>query len=320
MKAIQIQNVGGVEVLQYTDVPRPTVSPNTVLVKNHAIGVNFIDIYQRTGVYTLSLPAILGREGAGVVEQIGEGVENIAAGDRVAYMGPSSYAEYTVASANHVYKLPENVDFKLGAAALLQGLTAWTLVTQAYAIKKGDWVLIHAAAGGTGLLLTQIAKHLGANVIGTVSTPEKAEQASRAGADHVINYTTSDVLSGVKALTSNEGVNVAYDGVGKDTFDTSLASLRRLGWMVSFGNASGVVPPFSLLRLSEKNVTLVRPTLFNYIATREEFNKYCEEFFALLVAQKVDIKIHKTYKLSDVKQAHSDLEGRKTSGKLVLEP
>ncbi|CAG8546759.1 9872_t:CDS:2 [Scutellospora calospora] len=321
MKAIQIKSTGGVEVLEYITIERPKITePMDVLVKNNFIGVNFIDTYHRSGVYNLSLPAVLGREGAGIVESVGDGVKDIKPGDCVAYLGASSYAEYTKAPSSYVTKVPNGIDSRLAAASLLQGLTSWTLVTQSYEVKKDDWVLIHAAAGGTGLLLVQLVKNLGAHAIGTVSNDEKAKLAIAAGVKHVINYTTQNVVEEVMRITDNQGVHAVFDGVGKDTFEISLACARRLGSFISFGNASGIIPPFDILKLSAKNLKLMRPTLFKYIETEEEFKKYTAELFTIIKEGKLDIKIWKTYKLSDVKQAHQDLEGRKSTGKLILQP
>ncbi|ORX90364.1 Zn-dependent oxidoreductase [Basidiobolus meristosporus CBS 931.73] len=320
MKAIQIEKTGGIEVLKYTDVPIPKPAKSEILVKNHAIGVNYIDTYHRTGLYALPLPLILGREGAGVVEAIGEGVADFKVGDRVAYLTSAGYAEYGVSTEDKAAKLPDSVDFDLGAAALLQGLTALSFVKEAYKVKPNDWILVHAAAGGAGLLFTQLCKHFGAKVIGTTSTPEKAEIARKAGADHVINYAQEDVVAEVKKLTNGEGVHAVFDGVGKQTFDISLASLRRCGTLVSYGNASGKVDNLDITRLSAGNYLLLRPTLYNYIVTKEEFQPLVKELFDLIGAKKLDIKIFKTYPLENAAQAHQDLEGRKTTGKLLLKP
>ncbi|GBC03593.1 hypothetical protein RclHR1_05200004 [Rhizophagus clarus] len=294
MKAVHITRTGGPEVLEYSEIPRPGITgTEDVLVKNLAIGVNYIDTYHR--------------------ESVGEGVKDVCPGDHVVYFGAPSYAEYTTANAKYVAKLPEGIDFKLGAASLLQGLTAWTLVTQSYSVQKNDWVLIHAAAGGVGLLLAQLSKQLGANVIGTVSTPEKAEMAKTAGADHIINYSHQDVIEEVQRLTNNLGVHVVYDGVGVSTWEASLVCARRLGSVISFGNASGAVPPFIISRLAEKNLKLMRPSLFGYLTTKEEFQKYTSEVLEKVAQGNLNLKIWKTYKLSEAKQAHIDLEGRKTS-------
>ncbi|CAG8510931.1 1023_t:CDS:2 [Acaulospora morrowiae] len=320
MKAIQISTTGGTEVLKCETIPRPNITgSDDVLIKNHFIGVNFIDIYHRTGLYPLPLPAIIGREGAGIVESVGDNVKDFVPGDRVIYLA-SSYAEYVNAPAKYVAKIPEGVDSKVAAASLIQGLTSHLLVSHAYPVKKDDWVLIHAAAGGVGLLLTQLVKSIGAHAIGTVSTPEKAELAKSAGAEHVINYTSQDVVEEVLRITNNEGVHVVYDGVGKSTFEASLSSVRQLGSFISYGNASGKVPPFDITRLATKNIRLMRTSLFGYLVTGEDFQKYTSELFDLLLGGKLDIKIWKTYKLSEARQAHEDLEGRKTFGKLLMTP
>ncbi|CAI2182890.1 12300_t:CDS:2 [Funneliformis geosporum] len=321
MKAVHITRTGGPEVLEYSEIPRPGITGlDDVLIKNFAIGVNYIDTYHRSGLYKLNLPTVIGREGAGIVESVGEGVKDVCPGDHVVFLGAPSYAEYTTANAKYVAKLPVGIDFKIAAASLLQGLTAWTLVTQSYAVQTNDWVLIHAAAGGVGLLLTQLSRKRGANVIGTVSTSEKAEIAKAAGADHIINYSHQNVIEEVQRITNKHGVHVVYDGVGANTWETSLACARRLGSVISFGNASGPVPPFTISRLAEKNLKLMRPTLFNYLTTKEEFQKHTAQFLEMVIEESLEIKIWKTYKLSEAKQAHIDLEGRKTFGKLLLEP
>ncbi|GES91316.1 NAD(P)-binding protein [Rhizophagus clarus] len=318
MKAVHITRTGGPEVLEYSEIPRPGITgTEDVLVKNLAIGLKkYSNLTKpRSGLYKITLPTVIGREGAGIVESVGEGVKDVCPGDHVVYFGAPSYAEYTTANAKYVAKLPEGIDFKLGAASLLQGLTAWTLVTQSYSVQKNDWVLIHAAAGGVGLLLAQLSKQLGANVIGTVSTPEKAEMAKTAGADHIINYSHQDVIEEVQRLTNNLGVHVVYDGVGVSTWEASLVCARRLGSVISFGNASGAVPPFIISRLAEKNLKLMRPSLFGYLTTKEEFQKYTSEVLEKVAQGNLNLKIWKTYKLSEAKQAHIDLEGRKTSVK-----
>lgn len=235
-------------------------------------------------------------------------------------MAEGAYAEYTAAPAAKALKLPDGIKPKIGAAALLQGLTAYTLIKEAHHVNKGDWVLVHAAAGGTGLWLCQLLKAVGANIIGTASTQEKVDLATKAGATHMINYSHEDVKSKVNELTNNIGVIAVFDGVGKDTFDLSLDCVARKGSMISFGNASGAVPPVTIARLSGKNVRLMRPTLFNYIVTREEFEHYSKELFDLLVQDKIDVRIHETYPLSEVKRATEDLQGRKSTGKLLLDP
>lgn len=235
-------------------------------------------------------------------------------------MGENAYAEYTTAPAARIVKVPANFKPGTAAGALLQGLTALTLVREAHPVKKGDWVLVHAAAGGTGLLLCQLLRAIGANTIGTVSTAAKAELAKQAGATHIINYSHEDVKARVTELTGGQGCIAVFDGVGKSTFDVSLDCVARKGSMVSFGNASGAVPPLTIARLSAKNARLMRPTLFNYVTTREEFVGYAEELFDFITMGALDISVHEVYPLSEVKRAHEDLEGRKTSGKLLLDP
>ncbi|TGJ77582.1 hypothetical protein E0Z10_g10689 [Xylaria hypoxylon] len=323
MKAVYISKTGGTEVLEYkTDVPIPTPTDGEVLVKNDFIGVNFIDTYFRSGLYAAPhFPYILGREAEGTVVAVGPGdVLGFNVGDRVAYLGERSYAEYTTTPAAKTVKVPSS--FKLGtaAAALLQGLTALTLVREAHNVKKGDWVLVHAAAGGTGLLLCQLLKAIGANTIGTVSTPKKAELAKQNGANHVINYSHEDVKAKVLEITGGQGCIAIFDGVGKSTFDLSLECVARKGSLISFGNASGAVPPVTIGRLVAKNVRLMRPSLVSYITTREELTGYTEELFAFIEKDDFNVRVHETYPLSEVKRAHEDLESRKTTGKLLLDP
>nr|POE51850.1 putative quinone oxidoreductase [Quercus suber] len=326
MKAVVIEKTGGVEVLQYkTDVPVPELKEGQVLVKNDKLGVNYIDTYFRTGLYPApSLPYILGREGAGTIVRTAPGsgdLHGLKEGDRVVYLAEAAYAEYTPAAAAKTYKLPDGVDTTVGAAGLLQGLTALTMIRQSYHVNSGDWVLVHAAAGGTGLWLVQLLRAVGANIIGTASTEEKIALARKAGAQHLINYTKEDVKTKVDELTKGEGVIAVYDGVGKSTFDLSLDCLGRNGSLVSFGNASGAVPDVKISRLSPKNAKLMRPTLFVAIATRELFQTYTDELFDEFVAGgKIDVRVHETYPLSKVADAHNDLEGRKTTGKLLLDP
>ncbi|KAF9096630.1 NADPH:quinone reductase [Mortierella sp. AD031] len=319
--AVQIPKHGDSSVLAYVPVPKPTPKPDQVLVKVAYAGVNFIDTYQRSGLYPQTLPFIVGREGSGEIVEVGpEAKGDFKVGDRVAFMGPGSYAEYDAVSTLSLAKLPDAVTLEQGAALLLQGLTAWSLVRQAYEVKKGDWVLIHAAAGGVGLLLCQMCKLLGANVIGTTSTDAKAQLAKANGADYVIDYSNGydELVAKVNELTGNKGVHVVLDGVGAATFDVSLKVVRRLGTVVSFGNASGAVPPVNIMRLAEKNIRLMRTTLFQYITTREEFDALSSELLSLVAEGKLQFAIHKVYPIQDVKQAHDDLEGRKTTGKLIL--
>ncbi|KAG0006106.1 NADPH:quinone reductase [Modicella reniformis] len=319
--AVQITSHGDSSILTYVTVPKPTPKPDQVLVKIAYSGVNFIDTYQRSGLYPQSLPFILGREGSGEIVELGSDVKgDFNVGDRVAFVGPGSYAEYDAVSTHSVVKLPDNITLEKGAALLLQGLTAWTLVRQAYKVEKGDWVLVHAAAGGVGLLVCQMCKHLGANVIGTTSTDAKAQLAKENGADYVVDYSNGydALIEKVNELTEKKGVHVVFDSVGAATFDASLKVVRRLGTVISFGNSSGAVPPVNIMRLAEKNIRLMRTTLFQYITTREEFNALSSELLRLVADNKVHFAIHKVYPIQDVKQAHDDLESRKTTGKLLL--
>jgi len=322
MKAIVVETTGGVEVLQYKDWPKPSPGPKEILVKNCSIGVNFIDTYHRAGVYPLPLPFIPGREAAGEVVAVGSEVTKYKDGDRVVYVSGGSYAEFTALPATAAIALPPNVSYNIGAAALLQGLTALTMVSDGYPVKTGDYVLVHAAAGGVGLLLCQLSKLRGARVIGTVSTEAKANLAKQNGADWVINYSNEneDVVKRVNEITNGLGCHAVFDGVGKATWKTSLDCARRLGTFISFGNASGVVPPISISTLAEKNLKLMRPSLMNYLATPEEMEKWSTELFDLISQGKISFQIHNKYKLADVAIAHNDLEGKKTTGKLLLEP
>ncbi|KAF7720708.1 NADPH:quinone reductase [Apophysomyces ossiformis] len=318
MKAIIVEENGGVDKLLYKDVPLPKAKKDTVVIKNHYAGVNYIDTYHRTGLYPLPLPCGIGRESAGEVYEVGEDVSDFKVGDKVVYIGNDTYAEYTEAKVSGLEKISADVDYKTAAAIGIQGLTAWTMVRDAYPVKKGDYILVHAAAGGVGLLLCQLCHYLGATVIGTVSTPEKAELARQNGADYVINYANEDVVGKVNEITGGLGCHAVLDGVGKSTFDTSLACARRLGTVISFGNASGVVPPISISILAQKNLRLMRPTLFNYLATREESKKWWGELFDLLAKGHIRTHIHKVYNLEDAKEAHIDIESRKTTGKLLI--
>jgi NADPH:quinone reductase len=278
--------------------------------------------YFRTGLYPApSFPYILGREGSGTVVKTGSGeTYGLNDGDKVVYMGEGAYAEYIATPAAKVHKIPSLLNSEQACASFLQGLTALTLIREAHHVQKGDWVLVHAAAGGTGLLLVQLLKAVGANIIGTASTEEKIKTAQEAGAQHMINYTHTDVKSTVDKLTNGAGCIAVFDGVGASTFDLSLSCLARKGSLVSFGNASGAVPPIKIAILSSKNARLLRPTLFNYVVTREEFEKYSKELFEFIEKGQLKIKVHEVYPLSEVKRAHEDLEGRRTSGKLVLNP
>jgi NADPH:quinone reductase len=314
MKAVFVEQPGGVENLKYSDIPKPSPGPGQALVKIAASGVNYIDIYFRKGVYPAPPPIVLGSEGAGTVEAVAPDVNNVAAGDRVAYaMARGSYAEYAVVPAWQLVKIPASVDFQTAAAAMLQGMTAHYLTHSTYPLKPGDSCLVHAAAGGTGRLIVQMAKMLGARVIATVGTEEKAKQAKDSGADEVIVYTQEDFTAKAK------GVHVVYDSVGQSTFMKSLDCLRPRGMLVSFGNASGPVENFAPLILSQKgSLFLTRPTLANYSATPEELDWRAGDVLNWIGQGKLRLHIHKVYPLSDAADAHRDLEGRKTTGKLLL--
>ncbi|RYO87206.1 hypothetical protein DL766_004678 [Monosporascus sp. MC13-8B] len=324
MKGVVIEKTGVTEVLQHkTDLPVPEPKEGQILVKNDYAGVNFIDTYFRSGLYPLQkFPHVLGCEAEGTIVKTGGGnLLGLKEGDRVVVsLMAGAYAEYTAAPAEKAIKIPAGIPEKVATAALLQGLTALTLIREAYHVKQGDWVLVHAAAGGTGLWLCQLLKAVGANTIGTASTQEKVDLASRAGATHVINYSHEDVKSRVMELTGNKGVAAVFDGVGKATFDLSLECLARKGSMISFGNASGAVPPLTIARLAAKNIRLMRPSLFSVIVTREELEAYTDELFRFILENKPDVRIHEVYPLSEVARAHQDLEGRKTTGKLLLDP
>ncbi|EAT78697.1 hypothetical protein HBI56_170950 [Parastagonospora nodorum] len=326
MKAVQIEKTGGTDVLQYkTDVPVPEPKEGEVLVKNEFIGINYIDTYFRSGVYNPpSFPYILGREGSGTVAAVGPNApSDLSVGTRVAYMGQYAYAEYTAAPSNYTIPIPDSIETKTAAASLLQALTAVTLIREAHAVQNGDWILVTAAAGGVGLWLCQLLKAVGARTIATASTPEKRQLAKDNGAEVVLEYFEDDrdlFVKKVLEITGGEGVHAVFDSVGKSTFDSSLAVVRRKGTMVSFGNASGPVTGFALARLSAKNVKVVRPTLFNYIATREELQKAANELWKFIEKDGLNVKIHDVYPLSDIVRATQDIESRKTTGKLVLKP
>lgn len=316
MKAVFVEQPGGVENLKYGEVPKPAPGPGQALVKIAVSGVNFIDTYFRTGLYLAPPPIVLGSEGAGTVEAVAPDVTTVKPGDRVAYaLSRGSDAEYAAVPAWQLVKIPDAMDFNTAAAAILQGMTAHYLVYSTYPLKAGESCLIHAAAGGMGLLLIQMAKMLGAHVIGTVGTDEKAQKAKEAGADEVIVYTKEDFSKQVK------GVHVVYDSVGKSTFLPSLDCLRPRGMMITYGNASGAVPEFAPLLLSQKGSLFVtRPTLAHYAATAEEIAWRAGDVFKWVSQGKLKLHIHKIYPLADTAQAHRDLEGRKTTGKLLLVP
>jgi NADPH2:quinone reductase len=322
MKAIQVQKTGGPEVLTLVDLPIPKLKANEAVVKIAAIGVNFIDVYFREGRYPAPLPFIDGQEAAGTVTEVGSEVKTVKPGDRVAYTGViGSYAEYAAVPADRLVHVPDKITDQQAAAAMLQGMTAHYLVNSTYPLKKGETALIHAAAGGVGLLLVQMAKNIGARAIGTAGTEEKAKLAREAGADEVILYTQKDFEAETKRLTENKGVHVVYDGVGKSTFEKGLNVLRPRGYMVLFGGASGAVPPFDPIALSQKgSLFLTRPSLVHYIATRQELEQRSSDVFSAVAAGKLKLRIGHVYKLEEVQQAHRDLEGRKTTGKILLVP
>jgi len=322
MQAIQVSQVGGPEVLTSVDLPIPSPKPNEAIVQIKAAGVNFIDVYFREGRYPSPLPFVLGQEGAGVVTDTGSDVTTVQRGDRIAYTSVlGSYAEYAAVPANRLVKIPNALDFEQAAAAMLQGMTAHYLLYSSYPVQAGEFALIHAAAGGVGLLLVQMAKKLGTQIIATAGTPEKAQLARDAGADECIVYTESDFESETRRLTNGDGVHVVYDGVGKATFDKDLNVLRPRGYLVLFGGSSGAVPPFDLIKLSQKgSLFITRPTLAHYTATREELEWRANDVMQMIIRGNLKLRIHKSYPLADAAQAHRDLEGRKTTGKLLLIP
>jgi NADPH2:quinone reductase len=322
MKAIQVATVGGPEVLMLVELPVPDPKPNEVLVQIKAAGVNFIDVYFREGRYPAPLPFVNGQEAAGVVVAVGAEVTRFRLGERVAYTGMlGSYAEYAAVPAERLVHLPDGIDFEQAAEAMLQGMTAHYLSHSTYPIRSGETVLVHAAAGGVGLLLVQMAKQLGARVIATTGSEAKAQLARAAGADEVIIYTDQDFETETRRLTEGQGVHVVYDGVGKDTFARDLKVLRPRGYLVLFGGASGAVPPFDLLELTKHcSLFVTRPSLQHYVATREELEQRSHDVFEMIGAATLQLRIHKKYPLEDVRQAHYDLEGRKTTGKLLLIP
>jgi NADPH2:quinone reductase len=322
MKIIQISQTGGPEQMVLADVPVPSPGPNQALIRVKAAGVNFIDVYFRIGLYKADLPFTPGNEGSGVIESVGAGVTDFAAGDRVAWgMFRGSYAEYVVVPISQLVKLPASVDFNTGAAAMLQGMTAHYLSHSSFPLKQGDKCLIHASAGGAGRLLVQMAKMRGATVYGTAGTDEKAAIAKSAGADEVIVYTREDFVARVKELTGGKGVDVVYDSVGASTFLKGLDLLRPRGMMVLFGQSSGAVPPFDPSILNQKgSLFLQRPSLAHHCLTREELNGRAGDVLGWIGSGKLELRIEKTYALGDAPQAHRDLEGRGTAGKLLLIP
>lgn len=320
MKAIRIHEPGGPEALILEDVPLPSPGPGQARVRLHAIGVNFIDVYHRTGLYKVPLPFTPGSEGAGVVSAVGADV-TARVGDRVAWAGAlGSYAEEAIVPAEKLVPVPDGLEWDDAAAAPLQGMTAHYLATDTHRLRAGDTALVHAAAGGVGLLLVQVAKMKGARVIGTVSTPEKARLASEAGADEMIRYTEEDFLEAVQRLTGGRGVEVVYDSVGRTTFDRSLDSLAVRGTLALYGQSSGVVPPVDPARLAVKGVFLTRPTLWHYTATREELLGRARDVFSWVVSGLLKLRIHRTFPLADAGEAHRLLESRQSVGKLLLVP
>jgi NADPH2:quinone reductase len=320
--AIRIHETGGPEKMRWEEIGVGTPEPGEVLVRNTAVGLNFIDTYHRSGLYPVPLPATLGVEGAGIVEAVGKGVKEFKAGDRVAYVGPmGAYAEVLLRPAERLVKIPAGVDDKVAAGMMLKGMTAQYLLRRTYRVRKEDTILVHAAAGGVGQILCQWAKYLGATVIGTVGSAEKIGPAKKAGCRHVIVTSKETVSQRVREFTKGAGVPVVYDGIGKATFMDSLDCLAPLGLMVSFGNASGAVPPVDIGVLSQKgSLFLTRPTLMTYTATREDLLGSARELFEVVKKGAVKITINQTYPLSEAAQAHRDLESRKTTGSTVLLP
>jgi len=322
MKAIQIKQTGGPEAMELADVPVPPPKPTEAVVKILAAGVNFIDVYNREGRYKAPLPLVLGQEGAGVVSAVGSDVREVAVGDRVAYAAVlGSYAEFAAVPADRLVKIPDGVSEREAAAAMLQGMTAHYLAYDTYPLKKGEIALIHAAAGGVGLLLVQMAHNIGARVIGTVSTEEKAKLAREAGADDIIFYTQSDFEAETKRLTGGKGVDVVYDSVGKTTFEKGLNVLRPRGMMALFGGSSGAVPPLDPLMLTQKgSLYLTRPSIGHYIITSQELQQRAGTVFEMIRGRKLKLRIEHVHPLAQAPQAHRDLEGRKTTGKILLIP
>ncbi len=321
-KAIRMHQTGAPEVLLWEDYDPGQPGPGEVLLRHEAVGLNFIDVYHRTGLYPVGpFPATPGMEGAGIVEAIGEAVSEVAVGDRVAYAGqpPGAYAQARIMPGHRLVKLPESISTHQGAAMMLQGMTARYLLKGCYEVKASDTILIHAAAGGVGLIVCQWAKHLGATVIGTVGSPEKAELAQSHGCDFPIRYREEDFVSRVKEITQGRGVDVVYDSVGQATFMQSLDCLRPLGMMVSFGQASGPIEPLELGILAAKgSLFLTRPSLMGYTAERRDLLAHAQDLFQVVEKGAVQIKIHQTYPLAEAARAHQDLEGRKTTGSTVL--
>jgi len=320
VQAIRVHQPGGPEVMKWESVEVPAPGPGQVRLKQHAVGVNFVDVYQRSGLYKMPTPFLAGSEGAGEVVAVGPGVTDFKVGDRGAYAGAmGGYAEERVMPADRLVKLPDSIDYKTGAAMMLQGMTVRYLLRETYKVTKGTTLLMHAAAGGIGLIACQWARHLGATTIGTVSTPDKAELAKAHGCTHVINYKTEDFVKRTKELTNGQGVDVVYDSIGKDTYPGSLDCLKPLGLWVTFGNVSGAITNFDILLLSAKgSLYATRPTLGTYIAKRADLLANAGELFDLVGKGIVKINVNHTYALKDAAKAHADLEARKTTGSIVL--
>ncbi len=323
VKAVRIHEPGETDQLVLDEIEIAPPGPGEVCIRHTAIGLNFIDVYMRSGLYPLELPHVLGMEGAGKIEAVGDGVVDLKIGDRVAYVSqpPGAYSEARNIAADRVIKLPDSIADKTAAAMMLQGLTAQYLLRRTYKVKKGDTILMHAAAGGVGLIVCQWARALGATVIGTVGTDEKAEIAKAHGCDHTIIYTRENFKDRVMEITNGAGVEVVYDSIGKDTFDASLDCLKPLGTMVTFGNATGPVDPVNPMVLAAKgSLFLTRPTLFTYIAQRDDLVAMTDELLDVVLSGKVKIEIGQEYPLADVARAHNDLETRKTTGSTIIIP
>lgn len=323
VKAIRMRHVGGPEVMEYVDVELGAPGANEALVRHQACGLNFIDVYFRTGLYPQPLPAGLGMEGAGIVEAVGAGVNHVKPGDRVAYAGrpTGAYAEARIMPADNLVRLPDSIGFETAAAMMLQGLTVQYLFHRTYPLQGGETILFHAAAGGVGLIACQWARAIGVTMIGTVGSEEKGRLAKAHGCAHVINYNTENFVQRVREITDGKGVPVVYDSIGKDTFIPSLDCLAPLGMMVSFGNASGPVPAFSLGELASRgSLFITRPSLMSYTARRDDLEQMAAQLFSMVESGKVKIDIRQRYPLSEVAQAHRDLEARKTTGSTILIP
>lgn len=322
-QAVRFDHHGGAEVLHLVEVPVPAPGPGEILIRHTAVGLNFIDIYQRSGLYSLPLPSGLGKEAAGTIEALGEGVTRFKVGDRVATATApvGAYSQFHVLPETAAVAVPDDISLETAAAVMLKGMTAEFLIRRAFHVKQGDEILLHAAAGGVGLILGQWANSLGATVIGTVGSEAKADLARAHGSDHVILYDREDVAARVREITDGRGVAVAYDSVGQATFESSLASLKKRGTLVLFGNASGPVPPFDPLRLSRGgSLYVTRPTLFDYVATVEQLDASAAALFEVIRSGSVKVEIGQTFPLAEVRQAHEALAGRKTTGSTLLIP